>query len=224
MDEKIKHRIIGLIVLLIVFFLLAPILFKRVPHRYTKNEKKQHYFHNLKHKQIIHSKLAPAKTNQPAMKMVALDEADKSLSNDTQQVVTYDSKIPLARMKPKKIKIYQVGEISKPAQQQKLVAVAKTKLSSRSSKSNQLPKEVVDKTSVHYRVQLATFSSKDNAKRLVSKLAQLGVSAPIDIKAFGKEKHLNKVLVGKKLNRQQALALKEQLQLQTHLNGFVVRG
>ena len=217
MDERIKHRLVGVLVIIAMAAIFVPAMVKTSQH---------HFEDNLK----LSVKL-PAKP--PLPKVVILDKKNLLKSVKVAQVTLPKTVIPartiaLAKAQP----IMPVMPVSIVPSAPKLTnhtVVAKKKSDiMRNNVSKGVP---VTKTNIViegvkkplYAVQLASFSQQSNAQNLVDLLRSKGYVASYN-KASGREGALfYTVLVGQLGQRDQALHLQQQLVSSLKLNGFIVK-
>ena len=204
-DDKIKHRIIGLAVLLSIALVFVPAMVKksnqrldekmnlsvRMPKKPTPTEvtaeKPKELFKALT---VAHVVLPQVVENKSAVKVARAE----SLSGQTMATRTVLQKAPVVANNAK--------QMSKPAPS---FASAKIAAQIKSVKKDM------------FSVQLASFSRQDNALSLIQQLHKKGFNA-----SFDRRGGQYRVLVGQ-LQLDQAKNLQKKLASATQLNGFLVK-
>lgn len=221
LDEKIKHRIIGIAVLVSIAVILLPAAYKQ------SAQKKHHELSmniKLPSKPQVHE--LARKDEQAMFKEV-------KLARVTLEEVPLESQLPkLSRAKP----LHQHQPISVIAEQKNLlpdvkeVNTAKSQESKVQVSTKQAKKNSPDHKSAknaatdhQYSVQLAVFSHINNANALKKALDKKGYNAKIaNILVHGK--NMYKLYVGSVEKRDKAVQLKQQLAENFNLEGIVVKG
>ena len=214
LDERTKHRLTGLVVILAIAIIFVPAMIKKSNQRLEEN---------------IHvSVQLPPK---PSIPSVAI--ADKQAVFET--VKTAEVTLPviknpthvshIARAEGLHLKTPEkkhVPVLSKPALSKNTikqpVAVKKSKPVVTPVNPIHLEKEIHEA----YAVQLASFNIQDNAEKLVYRLRDHGYKAQYHTIKAGNQA-LYKVIVGQLNDRDDAHALKEKLSESMQLHGFVVK-
>lgn len=205
LDERVKHRLVGVVVLLAVATIFLPALMK-----------KSNY--HLDEKVNISVKLP----EKPQLPKVAIP--DQNAMFNTIQVAHVD--LPINRQQPKisnQVKAVSIskstnlanaGLIVNPAIKQ--VATINSSLGNISSKKLQ----PIKKDS--YVVQLASFSKQKNAELLVTELKKKGYKASY-MQSEKQGDKLYKVIVGTVAHKDAAKNLQKQLSQSVKINGLIVK-
>lgn len=229
LDERMKHRIIGLAVIISIGAILAPALIKKSNQRFDE-------------KSTIALKLPV----RPVVSRVEIP-TEKTLFNSIKIAHVEIPSVPLVKA-DKLATVPKVTSISEMKNENKFKSVRvaakvptpnSTIISAKPAKV-ELAKHVVKpamyapKTSVHktiakakekdataYAVQLAIFTEQANAIALVNRLKSKGYNNATYTKINGK-KTIYKVTVGKTTQKQQALTLQRQLASAVQIRGFVI--
>lgn len=210
-DDKIKHRVIGLAVLLSIALVFVPAMVKksnqrldekmnlsvRMPKKPTPTEvtaeKPKELFKGLT---VAHVVLPQVVENKPAANVARAE----SLSGQTMATRTVLQKAPVVASNP--------TQMSRPTP-----SFATMKLPSAVKIAAQIKPVKKDMFSV----QLASFSRQDNALSLIQQLHKKGFNASYDRRGGQ-----YRVLVGQ-LQLDQAKNLQKKLVSATQLNGFLVK-
>lgn len=240
MDERLKHRLVGLAVIISIGAIFAPAVMKKSNQRFEEksmvslklppkpsmpnvaisNEKT--LFSTVK---VAHVEIPSLdKKNQPVIKIAKAESL--SQMNDARimtEVAKKEAIVPVAE------KALQVGQsrLSAPQENKKKIELAKAinKAKTKTLKpvvaktDNKLKPKTV--TATAYAVQLATFSLQSNATSLVSKLKNKGYKASVS-KSTTKKGVVYKVLVGNTNQKHQAQVLQQQLASLLQISGYVV--
>lgn len=216
LDERAKHRIIGLAVFVSICAIFIPALMKKSSERFERNislsialppepvlpavspPNKSALFEKVKVAQVtvpsVNSELKPVSTLAKA----------KSLKPETPEVKIELAKVP--DLKQPKVR---------PVALLKKVALPKTQ------KTNSLPLPQA-KAKAFYSVQLAYFSRQKNAESLVHQLKAKGYQASYKKVMHKKDGVFYRVLVGAVPEKKQAVVLKDKLAQVVQLKGIVV--
>jgi DedD protein len=219
-DEKLKHRLIGLAVIISLATIFAPALMRKSSQRLE---------HNLNVKvQLPPKPVAPdvvMKGEKDVFKTIKIAKVEVSTASTESQLLEttkahdiqverdkgHDSQLAQIELKPKVAPVQvALGNPSKPilTKAQPKVAVIK-------------PKPVIPTAKkALYSVQLASFAQLSNAQSLVNRLKNKGYKANF-VRISGRHGPVYKVYVGQ-ADRQKAHQLKMQLASTMQLNGFVV--
>ena len=203
MDERIKHRLTGLVVIISIGVIFLPAMMKQSNKRFEENM-------NISLK--LPSKPVPPKVAVPTKRVMF-----KSVAVAHVEIPKVAERAPvsvIARAEP----------LSKKPQASLAKVDAPIKPLSRVSQKKQAsPPKTVAKAQGTYAVQLASFTKEVNAQLLVARLRSQGYVASYQ-KSSNKPGALYKVLVGKLNEKTQALTLQKKLASNVNLNGFVVKG
>lgn len=208
MDEKLKHRLIGLAVVISLGAIFAPAML-------LKSNK------NLD-KLSVHIALPP---KPAAPDVVVTDEKELFKTVKVARVdipaIPTEQELPLAQndsvaeLPPVEPEIVKIAANSKTkALKPKNNTYAKPKHKTLPLKTTRAP------ASQAYTVQLASFSKLTNAQLLVNQIQKKGYKAQL-AKINTKQGLIYKVSVGRSANKAEVLHLKQQLASLTKLNGFI---
>ena len=221
-DERIKHRLTGLVVILSLAVIFLPVLMKSSNHRLDENirvslqlphkpvlpevvvPKQEIMFSDLNVAHVDLPKLPIAPNKELVEKAKSLTETvpEKPVQLTKAEVVAIE-KVNTPKVIAEPIK-HEVKKISTNVQHSPAVAQA------------QNVKKLL------YAVQLASFSQQNNADALVKNLRRHGMTASYQ-KVSGKNGVYYQVLVGKLPQKNAAINLQKQLASDLRLNGFVVQ-
>lgn len=225
-DERTKHRLTGLVVILAIVIIFVPAMIKKSNQRLEEN---------------IHvSVQLPPKPSAPNVAVV-----DKKAVFETIKVAEVTlpaTKKPahvsqLARAEGLKLKTPEKKQepvLNKPVLAQKKIKQPEEALKSKPVKIAQVapqkflvqpvikPVALEKEINEAYAVQLASFSIQRNAEKLVSRLRDQGYKARYYTVTSG-DNAFYKVMVGQLDEREDAHALKEKLSESMQLHGFVVK-
>lgn len=207
-DERTKHRLTGLVVVLAVAIIFVPAMVKKSNQRLEEN---------------IHvSVQLPPKPSAPKVAI-----ADKQAVFDTVKVAKVE--LPPIKQPAHVSHIARVENlqfktpVKKKAPASRKSIVAKTSVKSKPVKFVQAEQVKLEQEMREaYAVQLASFTSQDNAEKLVFRLRDHGYKAQYQTTTQDNAP-LYKVIVGQLEDRDDAHALKEKLSESLQLNGFVVK-
>ena len=209
-DEKIKHRIVGLAVLLSIVIVVLPAMIKKSNQRLDQNMslsiqvppkptfpdvaavKPTILFKSVK---VAHIVIAPVPENKNDNKIAPAT----SLSGKTMASRSILQKAPILAKNTQHATVSQPKEIAQ-------------------IKSAPRPTKIIEQKSGVFSVQLASFSQQVNAQSLVQSLNKKGFHASYD-----KQGNLYRVLVGQLSQLEQAKMLQKQLISQIQMTGFIVK-
>lgn len=216
MDERVKYRLTGMVVILAVAAIFLPAMLKK-----SNQHIEEHI--NL-------SVRLPAKPNPPNV-LVADKKTMFQSAKEPEVAVSAPVPAPkplqIAKAEPLSIKsvvppapiINQRPIVAKMPSAPTLSPTPAVKAVAASSQK--WVKAVVIKRQ-RYAVQIASFSQQENAKLLVNRLRSKGYVATYN-KFTGKKGDYYKVLVGQLNKIDEAKVLQKQLATSLQLNGFVVK-
>jgi DedD protein len=242
-DEKLKHRLIGLAVIISLVAIFAPAIMKKSSQRLENNlsvtiklptkplapnvvlTDEKELFKTIKIAKVN----IPAVTEKdqlPELAKAEIIHSDALQEDKVQEIAQADIK---SNEKPIKIALNQVVKhsaknaikvaVNKPIASHAPVIALKSKTVKKNiklvAKSKPVPKADV------YAVQLASFSQLTNAQTLVNKLRHKGYKATF-AKVPGKQGPVYKVFAGHSPRKVEVLKLKNQLASAMQLNGFIV--
>lgn len=233
MDEKLKHRLVGISVILSLAVIFLPAMMRKSSQRLENN-----FSVNV---QLPPKPVSPevAVTNKEQMfktinaakidayPLVQKESAEKQQHSLVSEPVEKPMELGLNTTKPtplhKEIKLVVNPPISEPVKpaQVKLIA-PKARPTVQVSKQVVTPakNKPVVKQAI-YAVQLASFSQLTNAQVLIKKLESKGYKASY-VRADNKQGAIYKVYVGHSPSKEKVLKLKTQLASAMQLNGLVV--
>lgn len=218
-DERLKHRLTGVIVILSIAAIFLPAVMKKSNQRFEENvsfsvrlpekpippdvevTKEKDVFQTVKVARVeipaaVETKSIQIAKAQPLSSMKSTVPAAPSLALKKEILVKEKPKVKVAALISPALKAAAAPKkLAKAA-----VAAAK--------------KEI-------YAVQLASFTQRDNALSLVARLRSKGYVATLN-KSTGKQGYY-KVIVGQLSQRHEAVHLQKQLASSMQLNGFVIK-
>ncbi|MCP0913300.1 MULTISPECIES: SPOR domain-containing protein [Legionella] len=209
LDERLKHRLIGAVVIISVAAVFLPALMKQSNYRFDDK--------------VSVSIRLPEKPTAPK---VAVPDEHAMFQSVKVAHVDISNASEIARI-PQTAKAEPLSIV--PAASNRTPALAKadsfTKpaIAQVAKKPALLPvakKEVVLKGV--YGVQIASFTQKSNAQSLVERLRSKGYKASYS-KFAGKNGDFYKVIVGQMKQKDEAINLQKQLAESMRLNGFIVK-
>jgi len=213
-NERIKHRLTGVIVLVSVAAIFVPAIMKK---------SNQH----LDEKMSLSVKLPP-KPQAPKVfvagekalfqslkvahvEIPSVNEVPRLTQTVRAEVLSTKSAVPSVAVAMEK----------SPARLKPNVAVAPAIKAVAIAAPAKLAKTIAFRKEL-YAVQLASFSQKSNARSLVLKLRSKGYKATYN-KFMGKQGEYYKVTVGQLAQKNEAESLQKQLASQMQLNGFIIK-
>ena len=229
-DERVKHRLIGLAVILSIGAIFAPAMMKKSNQRFDNNvnvsvelppkpaqpdvamTEKEALFEEVK---VAHVEIPDVSEELPVSTV-----AKAEFLSEINEPVVEPSMIAKIQETPgfKRMDKAPVVAANKPHTAPKKIAKAKPyikpKAISKGKQSMPITKEV-------YAVQLATFAKQYNADSLVSQLRAKGYTATYN-KFTTNDGVVYKVIVGKIKERKRAQFLQKQLVNAVQIRGFIV--
>jgi DedD protein len=206
MDERIKYRLTGLVVILAMAALFIPAIVKNSNHHFAENVK-------------LAVRL-PAKPRPPNVQIPSKKVLFQTVKKNT-------AALPKVTPQPS-MAIAKATLISTPSQIPAVPQLLASTLAKSSAKSSLVPvpqfkasSPVLAKKEV-YAVQLASFVQQNNAASLVTHLRSKGYIASYN-KYSGKRGDFYKVMVGQVNQKEEALHLQQELATSMKLNGFIVK-
>ena len=214
-DEQLKHRLIGVVVILAVAMIILPAVMKKSNYRFDKN--------------VSLSIRLPEKPPAPQVAM-----PNEKTMFETVRVAQVNIPATADAQLTQTVKAEQIADI--PPLNNALLAKAdlvmstlnRVALSKKPTVKLAVKKPSPNKNKVlvskkdNYAVQLASFSQQSNAQALVTQLLKKGYKATYT-KAGGKQGGLYKVIVGQGNQRDEAQNLRNKLADSMQLNGFVIK-
>ena len=211
MDERVKHRLTGLVVILSIAAIFVPAVMKKSTHHFEEN--------------MSLSVRLPAKPIAP--KVIVKDE--KTLF---QSVKVAHVDIPAVAAAPRLTQIAKAEPISAKSFVPPAPLVNKTAVLAKAEvvvapavKAVHVTQKVAQAARLkkeRYAVQLGSFVQQNNAKTLVTRLRSKGYIASYN-KFNGKQGAFYQVIVGQLNQKNEALNLQKQLVASMQLNGFVIK-
>lgn len=211
LDEHVKHRLIGLAVILSIAAIFTPALIKKSNQR-------------MEERISVSVKLPP----RPLLPKVAIPSEKTLLKTLHTAQVDFPKTTKAPKSNLKATSLSQLNELrealasvaehakTKPIQIIHKKPVLATSATKTLKKLTQSPK-----IKEYYTVQLATFSKQENAESLLKKLRAKGYTANYH-KMTSAKGSLYKVVVGKVRQKEQAQVLQQQLASTMQINGLVI--
>lgn len=247
MDEKLKHRLIGLAVVLSLGAIFAPAIMKKSSQNPGTNysvtiklppkplapevvsTKEAELFKTIKVSKVKIPSVTEPKQLTELVKAEPIHNGSPTIQNKDSSLAKIGS--PDAET-PVRVALNQEAQ-SKAKQSIKLAAIQKAKPVVTAGLKQSVPSSKMGSAQLAmnkpgqaskkdiYAVQLASFIQLSNAQALVNKLHSKGYKANF-IKTKGKKGALYKVYVGHSPSKVEVVKLKSQLASAMQLNGFVV--
>ncbi|KTC90050.1 SPOR domain-containing protein [Fluoribacter dumoffii] len=246
-DEKLKHHLVGVAVVLSLGAIFLPAMMKKSSQRLENNfsvhvqlpPKPKTPNVVVTNEEEMFKTIKVARIETPALNQKTTELAKEDFIQSVQ--VAKNAAVPATRIEPaaqtesiakpielalsnaannvvkKQLKTPAVQAV-RPVAQLKAKPVRKPLAVAVKPKANPAP--VLNKKGI-YAVQLASFSKLENAQALVSKLHKKGYKANY-IRIAGKQGAIYKVYAGHSPVRSDVMKLKNQLASAMQLNGFVV--
>lgn len=239
LDERMKHRIIGLAVIISVGVIIAPAFVKKTNQRFDEKStialklpvrpiakrievpNEQAMFNN---KKIAHIEIPPVpsmNTSHSAAtpKVVVLSELTNKNPANHAKAIRLAANDPLGHphLIASKSNITLAKHSVAPASNLEKNKPHQHKLAAKKKKHIQVNKSYA----MAYAVQLATFSEQSNAIALVNRLKKKGYDHAVYTTIRGK-KTVYKVTVGHTTKRDKAVHLQHQLASAVQIKGFVI--
>lgn len=227
MDERVKHRLVGLAVIISIGAIFAPAIMKKSNQRFENNvsvsvklppkpvlpkvavPEEQKMFETVK---VAHVEIPSVREDFQTVSSIAKAEPLTPV-NETREPIAVAKNEPLSLdVAPK-----QVAKVQPKASIvaiNKTVAAKKNRVVAKVEKVKALPKN-------GYAVQLATFTRQANAVTLINRLKSKGYKASLN-KIATREGVIYKVIVGQTAERQKAQLLQKQLASAVQIKGFIV--
>ncbi len=248
MDEKLKHRLIGLAVIISLGAIFAPAVMRKSNQRaednFSVNVKlppkpvtpnvavtdEKDMFKTIK---ISRVDVPPASEENQLPELAKAEplKVEPTVSTNESEVAAVEpdlqaESIQLALDKTAQVKAHQVIKLAANKAVKRIAAapIPKKNVVHVAQAKVKPPVHMNAKQIAHkdvYAVQLASFSQISNAQALVTRLRGKGYKANF-IKLKGKQGPIYKVFAGHSPRKNDAVKLKSQLALAMQLNGFVV--
>lgn len=220
LDERIKHRLVGLGVIVSIAAILLPAILKKSNQPFDAMSRVAIRLPAPPH--VSDVKVADEARLFKTMKVAKVsipDVSESSFEEEQQPLVepavlsqAKPSALPVLPELPKAINTAKAKSIEHEAPVKQVIAKKVRVIS--------MPTPAVTKPG--YAVQVANFSSMKNAQTLMSKLQQKGYPVYIKKTLTGKGQANYRVLVGRAVKREEIIRLQKQLLSQMRLQGFVV--
>jgi DedD protein len=239
MDERLKHRLVGVAVILSIAAIFAPAIMKKSNHRFDGRStvsiklpakpalpvvampEKESMFRSVKvaHVDIpsVKEELKPLSTLAKAEPLSQMNELKSAPVVAQKQSTTLKELTPVMEGAASK-------DVATPAKDNKIVKVQPVKareIKKAVAVKGPVKAKIVPVTTSRYSVQLAAFSQQNNAVSLVNRLKSKGYKAFFS-KTITKNGTTYKVLVGAEDKKQRAETLQQQLAEAVKLKGIVV--
>lgn len=203
MDERIKHRLTGVVVIVSIAVIFLPAMMKKSNRHFEES--------------VSVSLKLPAKPTPPQVAMPT-----KKIMFDSVSVAHVE--LPKHIDEPHPVLIAKAEPLSKPIAQSVLTK-AETPVKSVITKVSPVKKiaaasPVTSKGA--YGIQLASFGQEKNAAFLVERLRKQGYLAQYN-KLNTKQGSVYKVVVGQLQQKTEAVNLQKKLAMNMQLNGFVIK-
>lgn len=208
MDERVKHRLTGIVVILSIAAVFIPAMMKK---------SNQHFEENIGVSMKLPSKPMPPNVSIP--KQNAMLKTVKVAHVDIQNMPEEPYKSIIAKAEP----------LSTPPAPVLVKAVLPVKAVKPALTTPTLAANIVSATTKKinslkegYGVQLASFGQQRNAEYLVARLRKQGFDATYN-KINGKKGMFYQVVVGLVNQKNDAVSLQKKLANNMQLNGFVIK-
>lgn len=226
-DERLKHRLVGIAVLVSIAAIFVPAIMKKSNQRFDKSTiaiklppkpslpqvtvpTEANAFRQVK---VAHVEIPAIKDEEPLVSSLAKAEPLKQINNVTSLEEDTSVKLAEKALVQKSTKTESFVEAERSSSKKPVVTAAKKMAPS-------LAKTKTPHLS-RYSVQLATFTNEKNATLLVSKLKNKGYHA-FSNKITTSNGTVYKVLVGQENKRQNAQQLLQQIATAMQMKGFIV--
>lgn len=245
-DEKLKHRLVGLAVIISLGTIFVPAIMKQSTQGIEKNPSVHLTFPTkplipkvvLKDEKEMYKTIQVAKVNLPPL---STSPSTESLLPDVVKAEPIQSNALLPHSTQKKVALLETSEAfevkaesriepitlalhSRPNHSKTVEAtkepIKMTKAVKVSKVQQNTPTPAISKNG--YTVQLGSFVQLSNAKALVNRLHAKGYKANYIKVSSNKYDHVYKVYVGNSPDRLEAMKLKTQLVSAVQLDGVVV--
>lgn len=233
MDERVKHRLVGLVVILSLAVIFAPAMIKKSSQRLDNSmgmrsklpdkpieprvavTDKQSVFQTIK---VAHVTLPPPSSHK--IEKTVQQPAPVLAKVTVPETTIVPVKLPSSLVTippPAAAELAFKAPVKKPP-----VVKIKAKAKAKASAVLKLTKKPLSPES-SYTVQLASFTKQQNAQVLINTLQKKGYKALVT-KLAQKQGKIYKVTVGQALAKKDALRLQNKLATNLQLKGFIVSG
>lgn len=242
MDEVIKYRLVGMVVLITLLIVLFPFVFKETMHFKKAQPARQRQTLSSRKaptvRRVVHFNQAPRRTrpkstpvvfSPKSMAHVSLNKVSRPRNkmhsvNVSQKIVKKRSTTTHA-VKRSQQKVHHRASVTPSNKRHRVASITSSKKVHAISKprriNKSLPKPVV--SSQAWVVQLASFTTKGNARALQKKLKGLGFSTFSRDMKNAQGIRFTRVFAGPENKRQNAERLAARLQKASHVKGIIVR-
>lgn len=216
MDERVKHRLTGLIVILSIAAIFLPAVMKKSNQRLEEN--------------VSFSVRLPAKPLPPDVAVAdekAVFQSVKVARIDVPAAVEVKP-TQIAKAEPIRVKSMVpsapvIAAIKKPSvASAKIESIVAPVMQAAPAQKKVAAAAVVAAKREMYAVQLASFTQQNNAQSLVTRLRNQGYVASYN-KSNGKQGLYYKVIVGQLKQRHEAIHLQKKLADSMQLKGFIIK-
>lgn len=198
MDQNLKQRLVGALVLLSAAVIFLPLIFD--------GRKEQETYTDI---QIPEEPVVTLDVTEPEVDVTRFEEVKKRIDQERAAIAPSEESLnePVASL----------PEVKKP------VVAAREDVAQIKQQSEQKTKpQGTDRMAENYTIQLAAFSSKENAEKLHKQLIAKNYKAYIQ-KGTSGGKTLYRVFVGPQLRKNRAALIADALNKEFKLKGMVVR-
>lgn len=212
MDERVKHRLTGLVVVVSIAVIFLPVMMKK---------SNQHFEENVSVSLKLPTKPTPPKVAMPTKSVMF--ESVKVAHVDLSTGVNAPQQLVIAKAEPISMPSSELAK-REPALKSVITAAVLPKKVTVVAPALAPKKEVAAVISAQgkYAVQLASFSQQSNAQSLVNRLRKEGYVATYN-KSGSKNGQVFKVVVGQVNQKLEAASLQKKLASNMQLNGFVIQ-
>lgn len=246
MDEKLKHRLIGLAVIISLGAIFAPAVVRkssqRVEHKYSVNIKlppkpiapnvaaadEKELFKTVKVAKVNVQAVAENKSDNQLVKAMPIKSQQVAVNTESQltKIIEHSKPKVMTHAMQEAAKLASkravtIASLETNSAKQVAAVAAREKSSAQSIRIATKAKATQKAAKAVYAVQLASFSQKSNARSLVDKLHKKGYKASFAAVASAKGT-VYKVYAGRTATRDEAQKLKTHLAGSMQLDGFVV--
>ncbi len=212
LEERVKHRLIGVVVLLSIAGLFLPAIMKKSNPHFEER--------------ISLSVRLPVKPNAPKVSITEEKTVFQAVKVAHVDIPTMPQAKPTQIAKAESLSIKSIVPsppiIKTPPRVVNLASIVRPAIKSASPPNKLAKAAVIALKKEGYAVQLASFSRQVNAESLVQRLRSKGYKASYN-KTTNKQGAYYKVIVGELHGRDDALRIQKQLASNLQLNGFIIK-
>jgi len=227
MDERVKHRLVGLAVIISIGAIFAPAIMKKSNQRFDNNvsisvklppkpilpkvavAEEQKMFESVK---VAHVEIPSVREDFQTVSAIAKAEPLTPVNETREPVAIAKNEVLNLDVSPKNL--IKVKPKANVVALKKPVVVKKNEAATRVAKGKVAAKN-------GYAVQLATFTRQANAMTLINRLKNKGYKPSLN-KIATRDGIIFKVVVGQTTERQKAQLLQKQLASAVQIHGFIV--